>query len=140
MTVIARQLRKQFDHDLEGFGVTRSQWTAIVVAVSRPGATQRVLAEALDMSEAAAGRLVDRLCAEGLLERHAKEGDKRAYCVSLSEAALPILDKGSALATRLEEHVFRGMDDSEIRQLSSLLDRLYENFNRQILPGSTGKV
>jgi MarR family transcriptional regulator for hemolysin len=136
MTVIARQLRKQFDRDLEGIGVTRSRWTAIVVVVSRPGATQRVLAEALDMSEAAAGRLVDRLCAEGLLERHAKEGDKRAYCISLTETAVPILERGSALAARLEEHAFRGMDDGEIRQLSSLLDRLYDNINRQGLPES----
>ena len=136
MTVIARQLRKQFDRDLAGIGVTRSQWTAIVVAVSRPGANQRVLAEALDMSEAAAGRLVDRLCAEGLLERHAKEGDKRAYCVSVSEKGTPILERGSALATQLEDNAFRGMDDGEVRQLSSLLDRLYENMNRQGLPTS----
>ncbi len=131
MTVIARQLRKQFDQDLEDFGVTRSQWTAIAVVARRPGATQRILAETLDMSEAAAGRLVDRLCADGLLARHPKEDDKRAYCVSLTEAALPILDRVSILATKLENHTFRGMRDDEVAQLSSLLDRLYENINCQ---------
>ena len=131
MTVIARQMRKQFDHDLEGLGVTRSQWTAIAVVARRPGATQRIIAETLEMSEAAAGRLVDRLCAEGLLERHAKEDDKRAYCVSLTEAALPILDRVGIAAAELEAHSFRGMDESELDQLSALLNRLYENINCQ---------
>ena len=111
--------------------MTRSQWTAIAVVVRRPGATQRILAEALDMSKAAAGRLVDRLCAEGLLQRHAKEGDKRAYCVSVTEAALPILDRVGVLAATLEERTFRGMDDCEVGQLSLLLDQLYEHINQQ---------
>ena len=34
ITVMARQLRKQFDHDLEDLGVTRSQWTAIAVVAA----------------------------------------------------------------------------------------------------------
>lgn len=130
MTVIARQLRKQFDHHLEDLGVTRSQWTAIAVVALRPGATQRIIAERLDMSEASAGRLVDRLCAEGLLERRAKEDDKRAYCVSLTAAARPILNRVGVEATKLEEESFRGMDESELAQLSALLDRLYDNMNR----------
>jgi MarR family transcriptional regulator for hemolysin len=129
MTVIARQLRKQFDQDLEGLGVTRSQWTAIAVVVRRPGATQRLIAETLDMSEAAAGRLVDRLCADGLLQRQPKEDDKRAYCVSLTKAAQPILDRVGIAAARLEAHTFHGIDDSEVLQLSSLLDRIYGNIN-----------
>lgn len=129
MTVMARQLRKQFDHDLESFGVTRSQWTAIAVVARRPGATQRIIAETLDMSEAAAGRLIDKLCAEGLLERQAKADDKRAWCVSLTPAALPILDQVSGVAARLEEHTFRGFEESELNQLSALLDRLYANIN-----------
>lgn len=129
MTVMARQLRKQFDHDLESFGVTRSQWTTIAVVARRPGATQRIIAETLDMSEAAAGRLIDKLCAEGLLERQAKADDKRAWCVSLTPAALPILGQVGEIATRLEEHTFRGFEEAELTQLSELLNRLYANIS-----------
>jgi MarR family transcriptional regulator for hemolysin len=127
VTVIARQMRKLFDRDLEGWGVTRSQWTAVVVVARHAGATQRTIADALDMSEAAAGRLIDRLCTEGLLERRAKADDKRAYCVFLTDAARPILERLSALGLKHEERTFRGIDDSDLEKLSALLDKIYEN-------------
>ncbi len=122
-------MRKLFDQDLEGLGVTRSQWTAVVIVARRPGATQRIIAEALDMSEAAAGRLIDRLCAEGLLERRAKADDKRAYCVFLTDAAQPILDRLGAMATKQEALAFRGIENSDLNKLKSLLDQIYENIS-----------
>jgi MarR family transcriptional regulator, transcriptional regulator for hemolysin len=100
------------------------------VVARRPGATQRIIAEALDMSEAAAGRLVDRLCAENLLERRPKVDDKRAYCVFLTEAALPILDRLTMLAAKHEDLAFRGIADSELAPLDRLLDRIYQNISR----------
>lgn len=130
MTVVARQARQRFDQDLEGFGVTRSQWTVIAVVSRRPGVTQRLIAEALDMSEAAAGRLVDRLCSDGLLERRPKEDDKRAYCVFLTEAAGPLLDRLGTLATKHEERTFRGIDGSDLVKMGELLDAIYDNINR----------
>ena len=67
-----------FDREVAGLHVTRSQWTMIAVVARSPGATQRTIAEALEMSEASAGRLIDRLCADGLLERHERYDDRRA--------------------------------------------------------------
>lgn len=125
--MLARQLRKRFDQRVEVIGVTRSQWTAIAVAASLPGATQRAIADALDMSEAAAGRLVDRLCQEGLLERRAKTDDKRARCVFLTSSARPILDKLTAIADEEEAIVFRDFSDSELAMLDSLLGRVHVN-------------
>lgn len=127
LTVVARQLRKGFGKCIEVAGVTRSQWIAIAVVASRPGATQRTIAESLDMSEAAAGRLVDRLCHEGLLERRAKADDKRARCVFLTDAARPILDRLGEIASAQEEVIFRGLSDAELAELDRLLGTIYAN-------------
>ncbi len=124
-------MRKLFDRDLEGWGVTRSQWTAVVVVARQAGATQRTIADALDMSEAAAGRLIDRLCNEGLLERRAKADDKRAYCVFLTDAAQPILERLGVLGAKHEERTFRGLDDSDLKKLSALLGKIYDNISGQ---------
>ena len=67
MTVLARLLRSRFDRQVSSLNVTRSQWSMIAVVARKPGATQRMIAEMLEMSEASAGRLIDRLCADGLL-------------------------------------------------------------------------
>ena len=54
-------------------GVTRSQWTLIAVVARRPGLTQRVIAESLEIKEASAGRLIDKLCQDGMLIRQARD-------------------------------------------------------------------
>ena len=130
LTVLARQLRKRFDQRIQSVGVTRSQWTAIAVVASLPGSTQRTIADALDMSEAAAGRLVDRLCQEGLLERRTKDDDKRARCVFLTEAARPMLDQLTAIASEEEAIIFTGLSDSDLAEFDRLLGAIYANAER----------
>ena len=125
--VLARNLRNYFDRRVAALGVTRSQWAMIAVVSTNPGATQRMIADALEMSEASAGRLVDRLCNEGLLTRRAREDDRRAKAIYLSEAAEPLLEKLTVAAKDSEERMFKGFNDEELATLKALLDRVYLN-------------
>ena len=127
LAIIARQMRKAFDSDVDAMGITRSQWTLIIAVARHPGATQRVIAEALEMTEAAAGRLIDRLCSEGLLERRAKPDDRRAHCVYLTPRAEPLLVKLGEFGQRNEERAFAGFSDSELARLAGLLQRVQLN-------------
>ena len=127
LNVLARLLRNRFDRQVSNLNVTRSQWTMIVVVARNPGATQRVIAEALEMSEASAGRLIDRLCADGLLERQERYDDRRARAVYLTKAAEPLLDKLGELARDGEQRIFHGFSDEELEAFKGYLDRIYNN-------------
>src|SRR2546430_2587651 len=89
LSVVARQLRVSFDQSAEQSGLTRAQWTLVAVVARHPGATQRAIAEALEVRETTADRLIDRLCDEGYLSRRESPNDRRAYCVYLTAAAQP---------------------------------------------------
>jgi DNA-binding MarR family transcriptional regulator len=130
LTVLARLMRSKFDRIVSDLNVTRSQWAMIAVVSRRPGATQRTIAEALEMSEASAGRLIDRLCADGLLERRDRDDDRRARAVYLTKAAEPLLAKLAEIARKGEEEMFKGFSPDEIDRLEDLLDRLYANISR----------
>ena len=127
MNVLSRRMRNRFDRQVSEHNVTRSQWTMIVVVARNPGATQRVIAEALEMSEASAGRLIDRLCADGLLERQERYDDRRARAVYLTKAAEPLLAKLAEIAGESEKSMFRGFSPDELETLSSYLDRITKN-------------
>lgn len=131
LTVIARQLRNRFNQNVSQMGFTRSQWALIAVVARNPGTTQRTIAEALEISEAAAGRLIDRLCADGFLERQARDDDRRAYSVHLTEAVQPHLAVLGEVARRNEEEAFAGLSEAELDQLSDLLGRVYNNISPQ---------
>jgi MarR family transcriptional regulator for hemolysin len=129
ISVLARNLRNYFDRQVAALGVTRSQWAMIAVVATNPGATQRVIADALEMSEASAGRLVDRLCSEGLLTRRSREDDRRAKAIFISDAAEPLLEKLTVIARESEDRMFKGMTDAEIETLHTLLEKVYANLS-----------
>ncbi|SFG27107.1 transcriptional regulator, MarR family [Novosphingobium sp. CF614] len=130
MTVIARLLRNNFDRKVAVLNVTRSQWAMIATVARHPGSTQRTIAEYLEMSEASAGRLIDRLCADGLLERRDRRDDRRARAVYPTEQARPLLVRLGAIANESEQRMFNGFSDEEIEQMRGFMDRIYDNVCR----------
>jgi MarR family transcriptional regulator for hemolysin len=129
MAVVARQLRVSFDQAAERSGLTRAQWQMIAVVAGQPGATQRLIAEALEVREISAGRLIDRLCEEGYLKRDPHPCDRRAYCVNLTAAAQPVLDTLDALAKIHEEAIFAGFELQDMERLEALLDLITRNMS-----------
>lgn len=130
LSIVARQLRVSFDQSAESCGLTRAQWTVIAVVARNPGATQRTVAEALEIAEITAGRLVDRLCEDGYLRREQKPSDRRAYCVHLTPAAEPLLAKLDDLARVHEARIFAGFESEALEKLDSLLERIAQNLSK----------
>ena len=118
-----------FDQSAEQSGLTRAQWHLIAVVARNPGATQRTIAEALEVREITAGRLVDRLCEEGYLRRDENPSDRRAYSVYLTSAAQPLLQRLDELAKVHETWIFAGFDADELEKMDVLLDRISRNLS-----------
>ena len=129
LIVLARQLRIGFDHEVARIGVTRAQWTLIAAVSRNPGATQRTIAAALEVTEVTAGRLIDRLCDDGYLERRENPSDRRGYRVYLTPGAQPVLDQLGAIAQIQEHELFQGFDEQDLNRMETLLDMLYQNLS-----------
>ena len=125
--VIARQLRNLFDHAVERDGLSRGKWRVIAAVARVPGATQRSIATMLEITEVTAGQLIDRLCADGYLERREHPKDRRAYCVYLARAAEPLLARLDQVAKMLEEETFAGLAERDLEQLDALLEVIARN-------------
>ncbi len=125
LAIVSRMMRQHFDRRVSDIGVTRSQWTMFLIVARRPGATQREIANALDMSEASAGRLIDRMCADGLLIRKPRDNDRRAHAICLTEQAQPLLSQIGEIARNSEARVFKNFSDEELVEFGRLLDNLY---------------
>lgn len=123
-------MRNNFDRLTSKLNVTRSQWQMIAVVARNPGATQRYIAEVLEMSEASAGRLIDRLCADGMLTRRERDDDRRARAIYLTEAAEPLLTQLAAIGAASEDMLFKGFSSQELDMFESMIDRMYANLNK----------
>lgn len=117
----------RFDRRVERIGVTRAQWTLIAAVSRHPGATQRTIAAILEVTEVTAGRLIDRLCADGYLERRENPADRRAYCVYLTPAAQPMLERLGDIAAIHEAEMFAGFSQADLERLDELLSAISRN-------------
>jgi MarR family transcriptional regulator for hemolysin len=127
LTVIARQLWQRFDHIVESDGLSRAKWSMIVAVARNPGVTQRTIASLLEIKEATAGQLIDRLCADGYLERREHPKDRRAYCVYLTTAAQPLLGRLESIAKVHENETFAGIAEEDLVRLNALLEHVARN-------------
>ena len=127
LAIIARQLRHRFDERIDKMGMTRAKWILIAAAARLPGATQRMIASQLEVTDVTAGRLIDRVCADGLLERRENPLDRRAYCVHLTPAAQPILEQLAEAAEGFETETFADIDEDDLVRLDELLAKIARN-------------
>jgi DNA-binding MarR family transcriptional regulator len=121
---VALLLRKRFEQNARGSGLTRSQWQVLAYLAQNDGINQSGLAELLDVEPITLGRIVDKLEAPGLIERHPHPSDRRIWLLRLTTAARPKLTqvrklgdvtRGEALAG-----VFRGRQRAAVEDTTGV--------------------
>jgi DNA-binding MarR family transcriptional regulator len=70
--------------------------------------------------------MVDRLERDGLVERRADPGDRRATRVRLTPAGLEVADRGAEILAAIERTIGESLDEEEQRVLGALLSRVLD--------------
>src|SRR6185437_1128459 len=90
------------------------------------------LAEMLDLQPITLTRLVDRLCANGLIERRADPDDRRAKRLYLTPQARPLMDRLADLGQDMMKTVLDGFDLATVERMILELSHAKENLKDAI--------
>lgn len=126
----AHALRKGFDRFAVGLGVTRAQWKVLFKLTRTPGLRQVELADLLDIEPITLCRIVDRLEEAGLVERTRDPADRRAWRLTVTAQAQPLIHKLQAVGAKLVDEAFAGIDPEQIEIARQVLARVRENVGR----------
>ena len=129
---VARLLRTYADQRARRLGMTRAQWAVLARLEHHEGLKQSELAEMLDLQPITLTRLVDRLCANGMIERRADPSDRRAKRLHLTPVARPLMDRLAELGQDMMGTVLEGFDNETIEQMTVDLGRAKENLREAI--------
>src|SRR5882757_318289 len=124
---VARLLRNHADQRARQFGMTRAQWAVLARLESNEGLKQSELAEMLDLQPITLTRLVDRLCANGLIERRADPDDRRAKRLYLTARARPLMNRLADLGEDMMATVLEGFDAAKIEVMTANLSGVRAN-------------
>ncbi len=129
---VARLLKTYADQRARQYGMTRAQWAVLFRLDRSEGLKQSELAEILDLQPITLTRLLDRLAANGLIERRADPNDRRANRLFLTPAARPLLEQLSTLGEDMMATVLAGLDAKANERLLADLGTLRENLRGAI--------
>jgi MarR family transcriptional regulator, transcriptional regulator for hemolysin len=129
---VARMLRTYVDQQANQFGITRAQWVILVRLDRFEGLKQSEIAEMLDLQPITLTRLLDRLCASGLIERRADPNDRRAKRLFLTAAGRALLERVGEFDDRLLATALAGVERETIEKMVSQLATMKENLRQAI--------
>ena len=121
---VARLLRTEFDRRVRKLGLTRSQWLVLTRLHRNPGASHSELADMLEVEKPTAGKMIDRLEANGWVERRSEPDDKRIKRVYLTAEAERVHKRIWRVAETTVEDALADLSTEEGKQLMSLLLRV----------------
>lgn len=136
---VARLLREDFAQRARALKLTQARWRTLVILAKMEGCTQIALARALNVQPITLGRAIDRLEADGLVERRADPRDRRAVALHLTAHSRATVSKLFALGRGTQERALRGLDVQERERLFALLEHVKRNLSEPAPAGRRGR-
>jgi len=123
---VARLFARRFNQQaLLCLGVNRSQCRILAYLARYEGINQAGLADLLEIKPMTLVRHIDRMEADGWIERRPDPADRRAHRLVLTKKARPILAGILDVSTAVRRESFANLSDEEGRHLIDLLRRVH---------------
>jgi MarR family transcriptional regulator, transcriptional regulator for hemolysin len=124
---VSRLYVRRFEQRAAALGLTLPQCRALVYLAMHEGISQVRLAELTDIEPMTLVRILDRMEADGWLERRLDSADRRARCLHLKVKATPLVDTIWELAELTRAEAFAGIPQQQSRMLIELLGKVRDN-------------
>lgn len=126
---VARLVKRHFERRARqtGLPITRHQAAVLIHISRREGLSQAEIAALLDIEPISLVRMLDKLCEEGLVERHAHPTDRRVRTLWLTAAARPVLERILQINQEIRAEAFAGLAPTVRDALIDALALVKEN-------------
>ena len=124
---VSRRYVLRFEEHARAVSLTLPQCKTLVRLEKNEGVSQATLAELADVEPMTMVRILDRMEADGLLERRPNPADRRARRLYLTRKAGPLLDEIWRLAELTAAELFAGIGRRDRDAFVELLERVHGN-------------
>jgi DNA-binding MarR family transcriptional regulator len=121
------QLNQLLKSDLKPHGITIANWRVLAVLAANNDITMSDIASYAMIEPPTASRMVDRLVADGLIERRTGDSDRRVRSLALTPLGRETYGAVRDLAFAHTARALGGLSEAECAQLTDLLLRIEAN-------------
>jgi MarR family transcriptional regulator for hemolysin len=129
---VARQMRTITDQMAREHDSTRAQCIILARLERQPGLSQNELAAMAEAAPITVARLVDRLEAQGLVERCADPDDRRIWRLRLTPAAAPVLRDIKRYRAEVRALMTKGVSPAVLKAMVAGLRKMKANLSSSL--------
>jgi len=122
---VSRLYTRRFEERAADLGLTLPQCKALAYLSKNEGVSQKRLAELIEIDQMSLVRILDRMEADGLVQRCSDPQDRRARSLRLTEKARPLLEQIQRRSSDTRAETLQGLSDAERTLLVELLERVH---------------
>lgn len=124
---LCRMHHTRADQSVERLGLFRGQAYLLMVLARHDGLTHSEIAERLEISAAAATKVIKRMERGDYVERRSDPADERLSRVYLKDSGRAVMARIHAAFGRMDAAMLAGFDDRERECLQDYLARMHSN-------------
>ena len=126
----ARAWRNRLDQRLRPLGLSQAKWMVLLyLARYGDGLTQKRLSECLGIEGPSLVGTLDRMEADGWVERRVSVADRRAKTIHRTDKAMDLTREIKQVAATLRGELLEGIPAAEIEQSMNLLGRIKQRID-----------
>jgi DNA-binding MarR family transcriptional regulator len=122
-----KQISDTFGRRFQDTGITRIQWIALYYIEKYIVISQRELSNLMNVKDSSAGRLIDRLERDKLIERKKNELDRRIIYIQLTKKGQEIFSALKPYGEKFNNDLIRGIKEEDLIIYEKVLKMMLEN-------------
>lgn len=130
LQMAAQTIKKAADHHLlQTTGISTAQAAVLAIISEQDRASQRYLAQTLNLNESAVTAMVERLMKQGLLSRQRSTDDGRVWQLALSDLGRQRVRQANSAFSLINRQIESVLTPEQIEGMAEGLDALVESFS-----------
>ena len=125
----SRRYTRRFEERAQALSLTLPQCRALLYLESNEGVSQKRLSELTELDPMTLVRILDRMEADGWVQRRFDPADRRAHTLWLTPRAKPVLEHMAHLIAEVRAETLHGLSNDERSKLIELLGRVHANLS-----------
>lgn len=122
-----KQISEAFGRRLQNTGITRIQWIALYYVKTKGRISQRDLSNLMNVKDSSAGRLIDRMERDGLIERVRNEVDRRIIYIKLTDKGDHLVSELMPYGIQFNDELIAGIDENDLMIYENVLKKMISN-------------
>jgi len=128
---VRNSIKNEMEIALIPYDITTTQFVVLLKLCEKDRMTQKELAKETNYKQSALTLILDKLETKKLIKREAKENDRRAYLIAITDEGKEFENRLVLVGKELEKRILDDITDNQRKEFVNILDKIFYNLNKE---------